>query len=105
MSGQNYPSAAKRAKQSLEKPEVQTVGSDALRVALDFRDAKGCDGKHALLEHARDQGDARMLPLLKPFQATMGCGFLRRRDCAPCMHHDHLLGDAISAIEQRAPGK
>jgi serine/threonine-protein kinase len=104
-SGQNFPSAAKRARQSLEKPDVQTVGSDALRVALDFRDAKGCDPKHALLGQARDQGDARMLPLLKPFQATMGCGFLRRRDCAPCMHHDHDLAEAISAIEQRSPGK
>jgi eukaryotic-like serine/threonine-protein kinase len=104
-SGQNYPSAAKRARQSLEKPDVRAIGSDALRVALDFRDAKGCDAKHALLGQARDQGDARMLPLLKPFQATMGCGFLRRRDCAPCMHHDHDLGEAISAVEQRSPGK
>ena len=104
-SGQNYPSAAKRARQSLEKPDVQAVGSEALRVAINFRDAKGCDTKHALLEQARDQGDARMLPLLKPFQATMGCGFLRRRDCAPCMHHDHMLSDAINAIEQRSPGK
>jgi serine/threonine protein kinase len=104
-SGQNYPSAAKRARQSLEKPEVRAVGSDALRVALDFREAKGCESKHALLAQARDQGDARILPLLKPYQATMGCGFLRRRDCAPCMHHDHDLAEAIAAVEQRAPAK
>jgi serine/threonine-protein kinase len=104
-SGQNYPSAAKRARQSLEKPEVLAVASDALRLALSWRNAKTCEARHALLDEAKDQADARALPLLRPYQATMGCGFLRRRDCFPCMHRDHALGDAITAIEARGSAK
>jgi serine/threonine protein kinase len=101
-SGRLYPQAASRAKRSLDIEEVRGRASPALAVLLDFRDAKTCEDKHSLLERALEQGDARMLSVLQPYESTRGCGFLGRSDCYACMHKDHLLGDAKSAIEERA---
>jgi serine/threonine-protein kinase len=100
--GKLYPLAAVRAKRSLDDPDVRDHASAALSVLLDFRDAKGCEAKHGFLERARDQGDARMLPILQPLVAPRGCGFFGRGDCNPCMHRDHLLTDAIAAIIARS---
>ena len=104
-SGRMYPQAATRAKHSLDGKDVRSRASPALAVLLEFRDAKGCDAKHALLDDARDRADARILPVLQPFEGTRGCGFLGRNDCYPCMRHDHLLYDAMQAIEARAMKK
>ncbi len=101
-SGRLYPQAAIRAKHSLSLEEVRSRASPALTLALEFRDAKTCDAKHALLTRARDQGDARILPTLQQYQATHGCGFLGAADCYPCMRKDALLSDAKSAVEDRA---
>jgi serine/threonine-protein kinase len=101
-SGRMYPQAAARAKKSLDMADVRRRASPALAVLLAFRDAKTCDQKHALLEQVRDKADARMLPQLQPYEAVRGCGFLGRSDCYPCMHRDHLLDDAKSAIAERA---
>jgi serine/threonine-protein kinase len=101
-SGRMYPQAATRAKRSLEFEDVRARASPALAVLLDFREARTCDEKHALLERARDQGDARLLSVLQPYEASRGCGFLGRSDCYPCMHRDRMLEDARSAIEDRA---
>ena len=101
-SGQLYPAAARRARLSLQKPEVRALANQPLLILLDFRDAKSCEQKHELLGRARDDGDARLLAALKPYQAVTGCGFLHRRDCFPCMRRDHALGDAVAAIEGRA---
>ena len=101
-SGRLYPQAAARAKRSLEVAEVRGRASPALAALLDFRDAKTCEDKHALLDRARDQGDARFLTALQPYESTHGCGFIGRSDCYPCMHKDRLLWDAKSAIEDRA---
>jgi serine/threonine-protein kinase len=101
-SGRLYPQAAARAKRSIDLDEVRSRASPALAVLLDFRDAKSCEDKHSLLERARDQGDARLLSMLQPYESTRGCGFLGRSDCYPCMHRDRLLTDARSVIEERA---
>jgi serine/threonine-protein kinase len=101
-SGRLYPQAAQRAKRSLDLDDVRRRASPALNVLLAFRDAKTCDQKHALLDDAGSKGDARLLPMLQQYQGTRGCGFLGRSDCYPCMHRDHALSDAMSAIEQRA---
>ena len=100
-SGQQYPAAAKRARDALAKSEVRALASKGLSVALDFRDAKTCEAKHALLDRARDDGDARVVGQMKQYVFTAGCGFLRRHDCYPCMHKDSALKDAIAAIEGR----
>ena len=39
-----------RAKTLLADPEVRKRGSEALQIAYDMRDAKGCQAKAALLE-------------------------------------------------------
>jgi serine/threonine protein kinase len=101
-SGRLYPQAAARAKRSLETADVRGRASPALAVLLDFRDAKTCEDRRSLLERARDQGDARMLMALQPYESTRGCGFIGRSDCFPCMHRDRLLWEAKSSIEDRS---
>jgi serine/threonine-protein kinase len=100
--GRPYPQASARARRSLSIDDVRDRAGPALAVLLDFRDAKTCDAKHALLARARDQGDARMLTVLQQHQSPRGCGFLALLDCYPCLHHDTQLADAMSAIEERS---
>jgi serine/threonine-protein kinase len=100
--GRPFPQASARARRSLGIDDVRDRAGPALAVLLDFRDAKTCDAKRALLPRARDQGDARMLAVLQQHQSTRGCGFLALIDCYPCLHHDTQLADAMSAIEQRS---
>jgi serine/threonine protein kinase len=101
-SGRQYPQAAARARHSLDVDDVRGRASPALAVLLDFREAKTCDSKRALLDRAGDHGDARLLLVLQPYLGTHGCGFLSRSDCYPCLHKDTALKDAMSAIEERA---
>ena len=100
-SGRMYPQAATRARKSLDQGDIRKRASPALAILIAFRDAKTCDQKHALLEDVRDKADARVLPLLQPYESTHGCGFLGRTDCYPCMHRDHLLQDAKQGITDR----
>jgi eukaryotic-like serine/threonine-protein kinase len=97
-----YPQAAARARRDLDTPDVRKRASPALAVLMAFREAKTCDQKHALLEAVRDRGDARLLPLLVPYESARGCGFLGRNDCYPCMHRDHQIEEARQAIFERA---
>jgi eukaryotic-like serine/threonine-protein kinase len=101
-SGRMYPQAAARARRDLDTPDVRKRASPALAVLMAFREAKTCDQKHALLEAVRDRGDARLLPLLVPYESARGCGFLGRNDCYPCMHRDHQIEEARQAIFERA---
>jgi serine/threonine-protein kinase len=101
-SGRSYPQAAGRAKKSMATSEVRDRASPALGVLLELREAKGCEAKRGLLERVRDQGDARVLPLLQQYQATRGCGFLGASDCYSCMRKDDQLAGAVSAVQERA---
>ena len=69
-------------------------------VVLDFRAAKTCDAKRALLDRARLNGDARMLSTLQPYTGTKGCGFFGISDCYPCLHKDGVLKDTINALSE-----
>ncbi len=100
-SGRQYPQAATRAHHSLDSDDVRGRASPALAIVLDFRDAKQCDAKRALLDRAGEHGDARMLVVLQPYLGTHGCGFLSHSDCYPCLHKDSALHDAITAIQDR----
>jgi serine/threonine protein kinase len=102
VSGRQYPQAASRARHSLDSQDVRGRASPALSILLDFRDAKSCEAKRALLDRAHDQGDSRMATVLQPYEATRGCGFLGALDCNGCMHKDRQLHDAIAAIQERA---
>jgi serine/threonine protein kinase len=101
-SGRPYPQAVARARRSLSIEDVRGRAGAPLAVLLDFRDAKTCDAKRALLPRVRDEADARMLAILQQHLATRGCGFLALVDCYPCLHRDTQLSDAMSTIEQRA---
>jgi serine/threonine-protein kinase len=101
-SGRLYPQAAGVAKRALETPDIKRRESPALSILIAFRDAKTCEQKHGLLETVRDRGDARILPVLQPYESGRGCGFLGTKDCYPCMHRDHLLEEAKQAINERA---
>jgi serine/threonine-protein kinase len=101
-SGRPYPQAVARARRSLSIEDVRGRAGAALAVLLDFRDAKTCDAKRALLPRVRDEADARMLAILQQHLATRGCGFLALVDCYPCLHRDTQLSDTMSTIEQRA---
>ncbi len=101
-SGRMYPQAAARAKKEVDLPDVRKRASPALGVLIAFREAKTCDQKHALLDGARERGDARLLSQLQQYESSRGCGFLGRSDCYPCMHRDHLLEETKQAILERA---
>jgi serine/threonine-protein kinase len=100
-SGRQYPQAAARARHSLDVDDVRSRASPALAVLLDFREAKTCEAKRALIDRARAYGDARMASALQPYLATRGCGFFGHADCYPCLHKDGALKDAIGAIGER----
>jgi tRNA A-37 threonylcarbamoyl transferase component Bud32 len=94
------------AGRSLQKPEVRAKASPALGVFLEFKQAKDCDERHALLPRVIEVGDKRMVPLLKPLLNRRGCGggvlrFLGGNDCHPCMRNDTLLTDALGAVSSR----
>ena len=93
--------ASVRAKQALQSQEVRSRASDAVLVALDLHAATSCEGKRAVLARAKESGDARAIPLLTPLTYTQGCGFLRAKDCWPCLHRDGAVKDAIAAITAR----
>ena len=95
------PRTASRVKQTLAKPEVKSRMSPALAVAIDVKNASGCEAKRALLSRAKEQGDSRVLGSLRAYLAPRGCGFLGLGDCWSCMRRDNALGSTIAAIEER----
>jgi len=92
-----------RAVKSLAKPEVRAHASPAASVYLELKASTTCAAKRELLTRAHENGDARLLPLLRPLKNTSGCGV--RRDCWPCLRKDDELEDAIRSIESRAAAK
>lgn len=91
---------AARAQRALAKSETRDAADPATQVAIDLRNARGCEQKKAVLAHAEESGDARALSLLTPLTATRGCGFANARDCHPCLR-DGSLTRAIAAIRAR----
>src|SRR6185295_18377484 len=61
-----------RIKQTLAKADVKARMSPALAVALDMRNATGCEAKRALLSRAKEQGDSRVLGSLRPLAVSRG---------------------------------
>ena len=92
--------AATRAQRSLTKKETRDAAAPATQVAIDLRNARTCDQKHAALPHAEESGDERALALLTPMTGTRGCGFANARDCNPCLR-DGSLTKALAAIHGR----
>ncbi len=100
--GKHHPAwTAARARKALSGQQVREQASPALKVALDLREAKTCEQKHALLPEAARVGDARALGELLPLTSRRGCGFANARDCHPCLRKDGQLGTAIKTIRAR----
>ena len=91
-----------RAEAWLGSPAFQEASSPELNVAVALQNAESCEQKHALLLRAKNVGDERSLPYIKPLAKTSGCGAAKKTDCWRCLRKDARLADAIAAIEQRA---
>jgi serine/threonine-protein kinase len=98
---QQKPPARQRAQKALAKPEIRGRASAAASIFLDFKAARDCKAKHELLGRVKDNGDTRLLAVLKPMKKETGCGFLGNKDCWSCMRKDDDLDDAVRAIEGR----
>ena len=93
--------ATTRASKSVRSDAVKKKASPAMAVALDLRFTGGCQGKHALLDRAKQYGDDRSLAQLRGLLHAKGCGFLGLSDCWKCMRSDRKLSDAVAAITKR----
>jgi serine/threonine-protein kinase len=89
-----------RAATLLATPDVQSRATPAPVIANDLRAVSGCKRK-ALLPRAKEAGDGRSLPYLKPLLATTGCGFFSRFDCFSCLGNRADVREAVAAIEKR----
>jgi serine/threonine protein kinase len=91
------------AKQLVYSKDVRPKASPALAVALDLREAEGCEQIKALLPRVVLHGDTRVLRILQPLTVQRGCGDREREDCYPCLRGDTALTDGIAAAGKR-PG-
>jgi hypothetical protein len=81
--------------------DVRPKASPALAVALELRQAEGCEAQQPLIVRATELGDKRSLaPLAKLLRRT-GCGPAKRDDCYPCLRDGDALKNAIIAVKKR----
>ncbi len=90
-----------RAQKSLADAEMQKKLTTPIRAAFELRSASGCAAKRVVIEKYRADFDARALPLLAPLRSTSGCGFLRNRDCNPCLREGKLLETVYKEVDDR----
>ncbi|MFO0755178.1 MAG: hypothetical protein U0359_01700 [Byssovorax sp.] len=97
------PKAIKdRAQKLADTPAMKAKSSEARQIAQELAAALPCARK-ALFARAKEVGDARSLPALKPLVSTAGCKkFFRPTDCYACLGNRADLTAAISAIEARS---
>jgi serine/threonine-protein kinase len=102
LSAQGASVPSQRAKKLLEDPKVREQGTAAARIALELREAKGCDAQKALLPRAKSEADDRSSIPLGRLLKRSGCGFLGLGDCYSCLRAGTDLADAIAAAKGRA---
>jgi tetratricopeptide (TPR) repeat protein len=101
LSAQGTSVPSQRAKKLLEDPKVREQGTSAARIALELRDARGCEAQKALLPKATADADDRSSIPLGRLLGRRGCGFLGLSDCYACLRAGSDLGDAIAAAKSR----
>lgn len=87
-------------------PELLSVASPALRVALDLRASapEACEEKVEFLQRTKRHGDERSAHLVNKLLRRFGCGPKGKQDCHACLRGTTLLRDAVQAVrERRAP--
>jgi hypothetical protein len=99
--GRTSPELAAEAKRLLAREDVRANASPALLVALELREAKGCQAYKELLPRAAEHADRRSVPILERLNKRSGCGFFRRRDCYACLRRGDELGVALANAEKR----
>jgi len=96
------PQLAARGRTGLQFASAVTKATPALRIALQLRQAQGCEEVAALLKRARDVGDDRSAAILHAYEKTDGC---RGADCYACMRGTNDLASAIVACERRSEAR
>lgn len=87
--------AAKRANELLRDPDVVKRGSPAMQIAWAMRNAKRCEDKIALLDRAKDDGDARTFGQLQLLNRSCR----RSEEC--CLRDEPAFRAALDAIKDR----
>jgi len=90
------------AKQLVYSPTVRARATPALAVALDLREAEGCEAIKPLLARATLHGDIRTYRVLTPLLKERGCGPDKKDDCYECLREGSVLKDALAASRNRA---
>jgi hypothetical protein len=105
LSTQGTTVPSQRARKLLEDPTVREQGTPAARLALELRDAKGCDAHKALLPRVKAEADDRSSIPLGRLLKRSGCGFLGLGDCYGCLRSGTDLAEAIAAAKSRPSPK
>jgi serine/threonine-protein kinase len=95
----------KRAEGLLAEQSVRDRASPALRVALDLRATArlatkpACEARNKLLPVAKERGDSRAVPFVKPLTVA-SCGYFHNKSCHPCLARADLPG-TLAALDSR----
>jgi hypothetical protein len=92
------------AKNLLDDDRVRQNMSEALRLAIDLRQARDCDDLKELVPRVAASGDERSLTRLIELTKTVGCGAGQKQDCYVCLRDGSSLKEAILRVQtRRAP--
>jgi hypothetical protein len=97
----SHSTATDLARSLIYSKEVRAKASKALAVALDLRDAEGCEKNRDLLGRASSDGDRRSFHLLNKLTRKYGCGTNKRQDCYACLRDGKDLDAALKAVKTR----
>jgi hypothetical protein len=82
--------------------DVRPRASPALAVALDLREAEGCEDSARIVSRAAEVGDKRSFAPLSRLLRRTGCGPGKKQDCYPCLRDkDEQLRKAMAAVKLR----
>ena len=93
--------ATERAKELLDSSDVQKNMSEALRLALELREAKTCEDRRKLMPRLEKYGDERSMIPMREMAKTRGCGRSKKEDCYPCLREDSQFKDALTQVAMR----
>lgn len=101
------PAVAARAGQLLERRDVRSRMSPALKIAYELRATDSCAGRVPLLDRAASLGDERTIAILGPpsLGSKKGCGKWKQQPCPPgCAKEAPAYRQAVAAISTRLRG-
>ena len=102
-SGHGTQNDARAAKKLLDDPQVRTLASKPLMIALELNDARGCADYRRMLPKVISGGDDRCLRTLRRLTFDRGCGLFKLGDCYACLRGTNALSQSIDAVKNR-PG-